>query len=123
MAAGFSEQAPPGRIKGGGIYYAAAGALLGVAGVWRVLTLIQPALDRFSYYTCDPGGPSVLVPRIEAAVAIVAGILAVSVSEVGVRRNAPKWISMSASILGVFSVLAGGLIAFELFLPPVVNCS
>jgi hypothetical protein len=108
----------------GGIYYTAAGAIFGVIGVARVLTLVQPALDRFASFACGTGPASGLgIDRSEVFVAILCGVLAIVCAEVGSRRYArPKWIGMMGSILGVFSLLAGALIAVELFISPAASC-
>jgi hypothetical protein len=108
----------------GGIYYTTAGAIFGVIGVARVLTLIQPALERFASFACGTGsGPGLVIDRSEVFLAILCGVLAIVCAEVGSRRNArPKWVGMLGSILGVFSLLAGALIAVELFIAPATAC-
>lgn len=112
----------PGKIATGGLYYTTTGAIFGVIGVARVLTLIQPALDRFASFTCG-GQTADFIPRGQVFVAISAGLLAIVCAEVGSRRNpSVRWVGMIASILGVFSFLAGALIAVELFIPPATSC-
>jgi hypothetical protein len=118
-------QAPAPGIKTfkNGIYYTAAGLVFGLIGFARLLTLFGPALNRFNVYTCAQPVSDLSLPRSQVIVAIVAGLFAVICAEVGSRRHArPKWVGMSASILGIFTLLGGGLIAFELFLPPITNC-
>ena len=110
------------REQGGGILFGVAGLVLGIFAVYELFSLIPAVIGALS--ECIAVSDLTLgTVRTGALIAVAAGVAAVALSEVGVRREMkPKFLGAIGSVLGIFAVIAGGGLFVMMLVPSLSEC-
>ncbi|MEX0991975.1 MAG: hypothetical protein WD004_06860 [Actinomycetota bacterium] len=102
---------------GGGLVLGFGGLIAAIVGAFRMITLIPAFVD------CASTGVAPFQLRLGAVVGIVAGIAAVVLCEMGVRRQmSAKWVGVAGSVAGIFVALGSAMLLAVTFVGGVADC-
>ncbi len=102
---------------GGGLVLGLGGLVASILGAFRMITLIPAFVD------CASTGVAPVQLRLGAVVGILAGLAAVVLCEMGVRRQmSAKWLGVAGSVAGIFVTLGSGMLLAVTLVGGVADC-
>ncbi len=102
---------------GGGLLLGVGGLVAATIGAYRMITLTPAFVD------CADTGLASVQLRLGAVVGILAGVAAVVLCEMGVRRQmSVKWLGVAGSVAGIFVALGSTMLLVVTFVGGVADC-
>jgi len=107
--------------SGPGLPFAVAGVVVGVLAAWKMLGAMSVFLT--GVFDCGQATELLSDVRMGLVIGVLAGGLALALSEAGARRQLSlKWLSMAGSVVGVFVIMVGSMCLIVGAFPEFANC-
>jgi len=107
--------------RGSGLPFALAGFLIGIAAVWKMFTAFSIFVTGI--FACGQTSGQLSMVRAQLVIGILAGGLALALSEAGVRRQVSvRWLSLIGSVAGIFVIMVGLACLTVSVFPEFANC-